>query len=377
METTNQNRKIAAEMTIAGIDLYNTGDVHGALKLYLKAWSELDPVGPADGLAALNVGVALEHLGDMDGAFTWARTAFELNPQDSRIRTFWGAVNIRSGNWLEAWKHWFPVIENSFTGGGEEWKPGMDLTGKEVLVVPAGGMGDIFMLARYVPEVAKRFNCKVTFALTEDMVGAFITQPSMANVNFRELRKFDVWMHLFHFPLLFQFTPEMVAADFHPYIQPIEMEGWEQDDIRIGIKLGAGEKGDAFKFRSVTGFAGEHLLGEIGSRKSVTLVALTQSNKLVHGWLDTIALVSTCDLVLSADTATLHLAGAMGKPAWALLGDFCDSKYGLGETMPWYPTMRIFRGQGKGYQYTVEQVIEAFDAWLLNSGGLKCHVATT
>jgi hypothetical protein len=62
---------------------------------------------------------------------------------------------------------------------------------------------------------------------------------------------------------------------------------------------------------------------------------------------ETAALVDQLDLVICADTAIAHLAGALGKPVWLMCPFVPDFRWGLrGERTPWYPTMRIFR-QGK------------------------------
>lgn len=59
---------------------------------------------------------------------------------------------------------------------------------------------------------------------------------------------------------------------------------------------------------------------------------------------DTAGLISQLDLVLSVDSALVHLTGALGRPVWMMdrfdnewrwLRDRTDS--------PWYPTLRIFR----------------------------------
>lgn len=50
------------------------------------------------------------------------------------------------------------------------------------------------------------------------------------------------------------------------------------------------------------------------------------------------------DLVLSVDTYTAHLAGALALPVWTLLPYDCDWRWmSNGECSPWYPTMRLFR----------------------------------
>jgi hypothetical protein len=59
---------------------------------------------------------------------------------------------------------------------------------------------------------------------------------------------------------------------------------------------------------------------------------------------DTAAVVSLLDIVVSADTAVVHLAGALGRPVWVLLPFAPDFRWLLDrEDSPWYPTARLFR----------------------------------
>ena len=76
----------------------------------------------------------------------------------------------------------------------------------------------------------------------------------------------------------------------------------------------------------------------------------------LHDWTDrlgdfadTAALVDGLDLVISVDTAVVHLAGAMGKPVWLLnRADTCW-RWLLGrDDSPWYPTLRQFRQDRAG-----------------------------
>src|SRR6185295_5972644 len=59
---------------------------------------------------------------------------------------------------------------------------------------------------------------------------------------------------------------------------------------------------------------------------------------------DTAAVVALMDVLVSSDTAIVHLAGALGRPVWILLPFLPDWRWQLdGADSPWYPTARLFR----------------------------------
>jgi ADP-heptose:LPS heptosyltransferase len=60
--------------------------------------------------------------------------------------------------------------------------------------------------------------------------------------------------------------------------------------------------------------------------------------------MDAAAVMMNLDLVISADTALAHLAGALGVPVWVALPFEADWRWMSGrDDCPWYPTMRLFR----------------------------------
>ena len=76
---------------------------------------------------------------------------------------------------------------------------------------------------------------------------------------------------------------------------------------------------------------------------------------------DTAALTAACDLVISVDTAMLHLAGSLGRPVWLLdRYDGCWRWMKGREDSPWYPTLRIFRQATPGdWDGVVARVVQA------------------
>lgn len=63
----------------------------------------------------------------------------------------------------------------------------------------------------------------------------------------------------------------------------------------------------------------------------------------------TAALVEAMDLVITVDTAMAHLAGALGKPTWLLVGEPADWRWQRErDDSPWYPSMRLFRQREPG-----------------------------
>jgi hypothetical protein len=78
-----------------------------------------------------------------------------------------------------------------------------------------------------------------------------------------------------------------------------------------------------------------------------------------HGGVPELAdLMSGLDLILTVDTMTAHLAGALHRPVWTMLCWAPDWRWHLAaERTPWYPSMRLFRQPAPGcWQPVIEQL---------------------
>jgi len=74
---------------------------------------------------------------------------------------------------------------------------------------------------------------------------------------------------------------------------------------------------------------------------------------------DSAALLDNLDLLISTDTAIVHLAGALGKDTWTLLWTERDFRWLLDDQkMPWYPSVRPFKQTRMGHWGDVVQVVK-------------------
>ncbi|MEK9723404.1 MAG: hypothetical protein VW405_07965, partial [Rhodospirillaceae bacterium] len=77
--------------------------------------------------------------------------------------------------------------------------------------------------------------------------------------------------------------------------------------------------------------------------------AVTDLTAGIADFADTAARLAGLDLLVSVDTATAHLAGALGRTVWVLLPRIPDWRWRTeGASTPWYDTMRLFRQTDAG-----------------------------
>ena len=75
---------------------------------------------------------------------------------------------------------------------------------------------------------------------------------------------------------------------------------------------------------------------------------------------ETAALVSALDLVVTVQTTVAHLSGALGRAAWVMIPRIPEWRYlERGETMPWYPAVRLHRQAVAGDWRDVMQTVAA------------------
>jgi ADP-heptose:LPS heptosyltransferase len=119
--------------------------------------------------------------------------------------------------------------------------------------------------------------------------------------------------------------------------------------------------------------SGIHFVGlqkGAGSEQAASLppeIAFTNLGDELGDFSDTAALLANMDLLISVDTAVVHLAGAMGRPAWVMIPFIPDWRWGMRrENCLWYPSLRLFRqNRPKDWSGVVERMRrELLASWI-------------
>ena len=184
------------------------------------------------------------------------------------------------------------------------------------------------------------------------------------------LPRFDLHCSLLSVPLICQTTLGTIPAEA-PYLSadPVQAAAWRErlaslPGLKVGLVWAGGSRPEqpetlAIDRRRSMPLATMAPLGEVTGCSFVSLQkgepahqsAQPPPGLFVHDFTaeladfaDTAALIEALDLVISVDTAVVHLAGALGKPVWLLNRfDSCWRWLLDRDDSPWYPTLRQFR----------------------------------
>ena len=105
-------------------------------------------------------------------------------------------------------------------------------------------------------------------------------------------------------------------------------------------------KTDRAVFVSLQHDAGAEEVAEVASRESVALLHFPEAAADLG---KAAALISALDLVITVCGSVVHLSGGLGRPAWVMVPAVAEWRYlDSGETMPWYPSVRMFRQENAG-----------------------------
>lgn len=376
-----------------------------ALELYTKALT----LDPSSITTFYNFGFTLKKLGHLDEAIAMYTQILNQKPDYALARFSRSLAYLTQGNFEAGW----PEYEWRWLAG-EEKKPvltiplwdGSSLLGKKIFVYGEQGLGDTFQFVRYLQQL-KNDGAYIIFAPQRALIPLMKLLPYVDEVQrLHEPCSADYHAPLMSLPWLCKTTLETIPADI-PYLtaDPELVNAWKQilDEnakhcYRIGIcwhgnsqykdpalQHAVEQKSCALKqfaqlatIPDVQLFSLQKISGlrEIETLENAGFLTIFDDtlDTISGRFMDTAAIITQLDLVITVDTSIAHLAGALGIETWVLLPEPADWRW-MREKIdsPWYPTMRLFRQKKRGDWESLMKEVAAELAQIIAQKGFK-HV---
>ncbi len=350
--------------------LRDRNDMHGALLAFQQAMR----CAPGTPEPAYDLGVALEHFGLWDGALMAFQAAVECDA--GHVDAHWNSALalLRAGRFEDGFREYEWRFRRGEPGPRACAQPvwdGRPLDGRTILVWAEQGFGDALQFLRFVPRVTS-LGGRVVLEVMDGLQGLAARIPGVAAVSVRggTPPAFDTHVALMSLPHTLGLAPASA-----PYLRACDglVAQWRDRlatagfrrcrELAVGL-VWAGNPALRNSRERSPGFAAVRGLMDVPGLRCFSLQkgagcddianANVPSNfvdlsRAIAHFDDTAAIIANLDIVVTCDTAVAHLAGALGKPAFAMLPHTPDWRYGLdAHSSAWYPTMRLFRQTARG-----------------------------
>lgn len=344
--------------------------------------------------AWLNLGALLRSRGRAGEAIATWRSAIERVGAAPELLFNLACALIQAGSWLEGW----PGYERRWAVHGwrlplpadhaPQWQ-GQPMPDGRLLVCHEQGLGDTLQFVRLLSLLSGRvggidFSCPARLHRLLQSSDLLTLGAPGSNTRVRLLDDGDApppagaWAPLLSLPMLVGLTRATLRADV-PYLaaEPDRVAHWRArleslcegrlEGLLVGIcwqgnpaaPADRGRSPPLASFLSLARAAGVRLvsLQKGAGREQLSSLSLDRSvidlgGELDNGsdaFVDTAAVLTSLDLLVTSDTSVAHLAGALGRPVWTVLKFVPDWRWGLATgRSPWYPTMRLFHQPSPG-----------------------------
>lgn len=346
------------------------------------------------------LGVTYLEAGDPSMAIECFHAALARDPKHAKARHNLGLAQLLIGNFALGWEGY----EWRFRANPALGQPlplpawdGSPLAGRSILVHAEQGVGDEIMFASCLPEVvrtAKR--CVLTcdrrlLALFRrsfpdiEAIGVEVADGRREGGRswLPQTGHIDIQCPLGSLPRFLRSAPERFPTH-NGYLRadPARVAAWRERLASLGggLKIGLSWRGGSAaaqrtrrtipleSWGEIFQASGAHFVnlqyGDTGAERRLVKERLGVD---VHHWDDVdplsdldefAALIAALDRVISIPNATVHLAGALGKPAWVLTPFAPDWRWQLARVdSPWYPSVRLFRqDRADNWQTTIAAV---------------------
>lgn len=345
----------------------------------LACYERVRQLGYVDADLLKNLGIVLQQLGRIEEAFGAYGQAIKLKPGDPLPKFHLALAHLLIGDYAAGW----PDYELRLISEDRPPRPALfprwknqPLAGRSILVYGEQGLGDEIMFASCLPQVigeAERclISCspklerifRRSFPEAEvraaGAVGALPREIGNAGIDF-EVPAGSLPLYLRRLRSDFPVHTGYLKAD------PQRTAYWRRrlDGLGSGLKVGISWQGGTHKTRSplrsipltqwlpvlrIPGIRWVSLQyadagAAVAELKAQHGIDIAHWQDAIDDYDETAALLCALDLTISVCTAVIHLGGALGRPVWVLAPLGPEWRYGIaGESMPWYPAVRIIR----------------------------------
>jgi tetratricopeptide (TPR) repeat protein len=323
-------------------------------------------------------GDVLALLGRHDEAIDYSSRAIAINPNYVEGIYNRGCQLLTKGRLEQGWPGYERRYDVPGLGLQRPALPGAlwlgePLQGKSIVIQAEQGFGDTIQFARYLPLV-KLQGAQVSFVLRPALWR--LLQPLTQGIELLSSvaagQTFDYHCSLMSLPHRFNTGLSTIPRDL-PYLAADAdlIAQWRDRIGRHGCKVGICWQGtpapnDPYsravplaQFAPLARIPGVRLIS-LQKQHGLDQLAGLPSDATVEtlgddfdsgsdAFVDTAAVMSSLDLVVSADTAVGHVAGGLGRPVWLALSHVADWRWLLDrDDSPWYPTMRLYRQPQRG-----------------------------
>lgn len=331
-----------------------TKQPHLARPLFQKALA----LDPENAIIHGDLGVCLVALkSPLEGIASY-RAGLALAPEDADIHYNLSRALLMVGDYAQGW------LENEWRWDAQHYRncdksfpfplwQGEPLNGQKILLIQEQGYGDAIQMIRYAPLVAQRGG-KVRVLCDKLLQRLFTSIPAVEHAATLEspLPEADCCCPMLSLPKLFSTSLETIPREV-PYLFPPKdtpLLKWEKNTAHpsVGLIWRGKSRGQltASAFLPLLNIPGIHFVslqkdtlpGELDN------LPITDAQTHLTDFAATSAIMTKLDLIISMETASAHLAGAIGKPVWILIPYASEWRWlSQGTQAPWYPTATLYR----------------------------------
>ena len=371
-----------------GIALKELKLLDEALVSYDKAIS----IKPDFAEAYSNRGIVLQELKRINEALASHDKAISIKPVYAESHWNKSITLLLDGQFAQGWQEYeWRWKKDTFTSPKRNfpqplWLGEQPLKDKTILLHAEQGVGDTIQFLRYV-SLVKALGCQVILEVPKKLISLVqeLNNFDLLVEQGKSLPPFDYHCPLMSLPLAFKTEISTIPQPAKYLYAPMDRLNQIKEEIEkrnIGGKLLIG-----ISWRSVAKASGEsrsidlkiliESLGqeevqyinlqygdvttEIEEIKNTLEVEIFQST--VNNYDDMAgfsALIDACDVIVSIDNTTVHLAGALGKNTKVMLPFIADWRWLLDrDDSPWYPSAKLYRQEKIGNWHGVLEKVKS------------------